>query len=363
MGIRKEHSFFSRVGISRRILSCMRGRWLLLAVSVLTAFALISCQKKAVLAKPSTPTVLKAEVAHDEFAMRVLASAEELDLEDQLELAVEAEAPETWNCLFPDLEPSPENFLVLDSRDEAPQLLDSGKLRHRRLYRLEPLPGEHHEIPPLTVRFARAQDGTEPVELESEGFSITVDTLSVDAWEKLDIDDQQGMEPVKAPLSRRTLWTIAIAVVAVVFLLWLALRRRHDKLLEPPPPPPAYQTALQAFQRLLDEKLLDKGEFKLLHIKLSDILRHYLEARFQLPATEQTTEEFLHDLATPGSPLQEHRQQLREFLRHCDMVKFAEHVPQVDEIQRMAEVCRQLILSTGKEEETITAKEGEHAAL
>jgi hypothetical protein len=29
----------------------------------------------------------------------------------------------------------------------------------------------------------------------------------------------------------------------------------------------------------------------------------------------------------------------------------------------MAEVCRQLILSTGKEEDTITAKEGEHAAL
>ena len=324
--------------------------FLVTLLALVLALSLVSCNRQQPVTE-QPPSVVKAEVTHEDFALRVLVSAEKLSLADQLEITVEAVAPESWSCQLPELEPPPENFLFLDRRDEAAQLLDDGKLCHRTTYRLEPLLGDTHVIPPLTVKFSSLQDGTAPVELESESFTLEVERVPEEMWAQLDIDDQQEMEAAKAPLSRWLLAICLLAAIAVGVILWWLLRRRREKNLIPPPPPPAYQTALRALQQLLDERLLDKGEFKLFHIKLSDVLRHYLEARFRLPATEQTTEEFLHTLAAPGSPLQEHRQQLRDFLRHCDMVKFAEHIPQDDEIQRATETCRQLILTTGKEEE------------
>jgi len=57
---------------------------------------------------------------------------------------------------------------------------------------------------------------------------------------------------------------------------------------------------------------------------ISDTVREYIEAGFKITATHQTTEEFLHDiLAAEKSPLSAHRTLLAEFLRQCDLAKFA----------------------------------------
>ena len=48
--------------------------------------------------------------------------------------------------------------------------------------------------------------------------------------------------------------------------------------------------------RWMEEGLIDKGEQKLFYLKISAILRHYVEDRFGMHAPENTTEEFLRDL-------------------------------------------------------------------
>lgn len=111
----------------------------------------------------------------------------------------------------------------------------------------------------------------------------------------------------------------AVALVALAFWLW---RRHRQRQLAPPPPPPPLppheraRRALEMARRLLD----DPNAFC---TEVSAILRLYLEERFGWNAPDRTTEEFLAQLerggALPGS-LQE---LLQDFLRRCDLVKFA----------------------------------------
>ena len=62
-------------------------------------------------------------------------------------------------------------------------------------------------------------------------------------------------------------------------------------------------------------------------MELSAIARRYLEARFQLHAPEQTTEEFLRDAASAGKLSPAHQQLVTDFLEQSDLVKFARYQP------------------------------------
>lgn len=58
-------------------------------------------------------------------------------------------------------------------------------------------------------------------------------------------------------------------------------------------------------------------------LEVSEILRVFLERRFDLHAVHQTTEEFLHDAHEGGMLSSEQQERLREFLGRCDEAKFA----------------------------------------
>ena len=83
-----------------------------------------------------------------------------------------------------------------------------------------------------------------------------------------------------------------------------------------------------------------------LFLHLSNTLRHYIENRFTLRAPELTTEEFLADLRDNDVLIQSHKDLLKEFLQHCDLVKFAEHLPAKGEIQQAFDACKRFILET-----------------
>ncbi|MCH2205894.1 MAG: hypothetical protein MK132_08495 [Lentisphaerales bacterium] len=72
--------------------------------------------------------------------------------------------------------------------------------------------------------------------------------------------------------------------------------------------------ALQADQQLNDEKFF---------VRLSDILRLYIEKRFNLPATEKTSEEFILQVKNDDILKEKHKRSLENFLSTADMVKFA----------------------------------------
>ena len=79
--------------------------------------------------------------------------------------------------------------------------------------------------------------------------------------------------------------------------------------------------------------------------ELSDVMREYLEKRFQVKAQEQTTDEILGSLANKELP-QESRTLLRQILTLADLVKFAKHKPEAFENGQSMENAINVIIQT-----------------
>ncbi len=91
--------------------------------------------------------------------------------------------------------------------------------------------------------------------------------------------------------------------------------------------------------------------------RVSDILRHYIEARFSLNPTRQTTREFFIAVAITkqGSPLTPYRAELKRCLESCDLAKYAHRGANVTQLQQMEDTNLSFINTTSSE---TTEKEG-----
>jgi hypothetical protein len=145
-------------------------------------------------------------------------------------------------------------------------------------------------------------------------------------WESLDI---RGEKPL-VPIQDAGWWWIA-AVIGVLALAaagawWMATRRRAAVLPARPACPP-HERALEDLERLRQEALPSRRRFEEFYVRLSTIVRRYVEERFSVRAPEMTTEEFLQAALRASALSAEHRVALQEFLSRCDLVKFARYEP------------------------------------
>ena len=122
-------------------------------------------------------------------------------------------------------------------------------------------------------------------------------------------------------------WVIAAGLLAAGVVVWLLakfLRRPGRPQAAAPVPvgPPPHEDALRRLAALRSR--MDSLSGYQLAIDVSDILRDYMSARFQLPIRYQTTREFLDAAAT--NPVLEvaQREEVAVFLGFCDLVKFAQ---------------------------------------
>jgi hypothetical protein len=81
----------------------------------------------------------------------------------------------------------------------------------------------------------------------------------------------------------------------------------------------------------------------------SEVIRTYIEKRFDVIATQRTTEEFLQTLLQgPNEALARHRSLLAEFLQQCDFVKFAGSSLAVTDMEALFQSARSFVRETGE---------------
>ena len=237
-------------------------------------------------------------------------------------------------------------FTVVDSHTSQPKLLEDGKVAVVQTTELEPFLSGAYTIPAVTVAVEKAgEEKVKRVEVETEPLDVLITSLLEE-----DVEDpalRDNAPPKDLPRSLRpyiyglaaVLLLTALAVGA--YLLW---KRRYGDAAYVPPPIPPHKLALDQLEALMKEKLIEKGHIKRFHIGVSDILRHYLENRFGLRAPERTTEEFLVEVHDSDVLDPDRRGTLRDFLQLCDMVKFARHEPEYEEMRALYDICRRFIL-------------------
>ena len=118
-------------------------------------------------------------------------------------------------------------------------------------------------------------------------------------------------------------WLVfVIAFVALSLLglvVWLFARRRKAVL----PPKLPRDIALEELERIGCEiERMSPYQFS---IRVSDILRKYVTQQYGLPATRQTSIEFLTALAKASPFSSEEQSLLEDFLNRCDLIKFARY--------------------------------------
>lgn len=143
----------------------------------------------------------------------------------------------------------------------------------------------------------------------------------------------------------------ALAMIGLVRTLnrrrrfWLP-RVIEKKAAAPVAKRPAHELALQHLEALLAEGLLQKGEVPTFVQRLMDeVLRSYLEDRFDAPAGTRTTRELCEDLLSLSAPGLDVAR-VRSILESADLVKFAKADLATEVAHQMAGDVRALIEAT-----------------
>ncbi len=227
------------------------------------------------------------------------------------------------------------DFLIRDYSERPPE---AGARNLRRFhYQLEPAHGGKHLIRSVSLEFV---DKRPDSERRSEPTLIETDPLEVNVTSELGdgVPSLANLEPMvppqPVPKSSALGWLAASGVAALLFLLVaVALRRRKLRPIEPRRQT-AEEIAQAALARLLAEDLPSRGLVKEFYLRLTGIVRQYVEDTTGIRAPEQTTEEFLRDMRSRAVFPAERSVRLADFLEAADLVKYAGQQPEEGQIDQ-----------------------------
>lgn len=185
-------------------------------------------------------------------------------------------------------------------------------------------------IDEISIRYL-SEDGAQH-EIRTNRIYVTVESVDKSGKPKMDIRGIKG--PVNLP-STLIVWMALVTAILLLtlsgFLLWKKfahakeMQASQETILSP------HDEAYQALRRLFDSPLIREGRVKEYYYRLSEIIKCYLERRFQFSAIEKTTSEITKDIEDVGiDDLMKHS--ITQWLTDADIVKFAKYLPEPQEI-------------------------------
>ncbi len=170
-----------------------------------------------------------------------------------------------------------------------------------------------------------------------------------DSLQAEDIRDIKG--PVPLPDSNRFLIPVAAAITLCIIaaLLFFFLKRRRKPTPDVLQPDAIALAELDRARSLMESPLVYAE-------RISTLLRQYIEARFQIRSTRQTTREFFSRLKN-GTTIAEvdiknHAGDLQECMEQCDIAKFAHGTPNQERMVGMDRAVRNFIETTRQKQQT-----------
>jgi hypothetical protein len=253
---------------------------------------------------------------------------------DRFEVALTLATPESSRVLGP-LVDSLGVFVVADAKPEK----RAGTEVHR--LSLAAFQAGRQRLPVFTFL---VREGARVDTLRSDTGSVVVASVL-----PKDMKDVRDLKPPET-FPNHWLWAIPAGLLLAAALAWAAwrlLRRlRHARQLEASPLPP-WDEALAALDAMPWQDWLGAGQVKRYYYALSQVLKRYIERRFEFNAVEQTTTEILSSMRANRTPM---RDEVRQFLLRSDFVKYAKTVPPDAEMRSAIAEVREIVTRTKPQE-------------
>lgn len=201
----------------------------------------------------------------------------------------------------------------------------------------------------LDIQFNRYDDKTKMLDMKLVIPTFVVDPIKLGAGDKLQL---AGSVKEVVPPSYIKYYVIGGVIIlliigAIIYIAYNLGRRAELKAVSP------WDLALMRLRSL--RSLLGSGsaDLETCFVSLTDVVRSYLEERFNLRAPTQTTDEFLHELRNSDVlPEEEHRRFLEDFMTSADLVKFAKMPPSESDLLHTVSKAETLINETRPVEKT-----------
>ncbi len=288
----------------------------------------------------------KLEAANGKISLEAKVDKNKIKIGDLIHYSIIVARDEKINVEMPDLGANLGAFEIREYSDPDPEKRN-GEIIQRREYIISTYDIGDYEIPPVTVRYGVGKD-TSWKELTTETIKISVESLKPS--ETGDIRD------IKPPLEIARDWmriirfaAAALLIVLIGILIFIYIKRRKQgKSIIPrreKPKRPPHEIALEELEQLLQDQLLEKGEIKQFYIRISEIIRRYVEGRFFIVAIEMTTAQLI-DTMVEAEVENEDVQLVEDFLMQCDLVKFAKYIPTSEENEKVIDQAFEIVNKT-----------------
>jgi len=324
---------------------------LLFCCGLLTACA--GCKERSESTAEETEFEIDKQYERGPLSVHVRVDTSKLTIAETFTLELEAIIEPGYEVRMPKVDKVLENFGIVDWNNLGSRLDENNNVARTYRYRLEPFLSGKYEVPAFTFEFYDVNSVEDKkYELSSEPIEVEVTSLLGEQREELVIEDIEDVVEMPQEASLWWIWLLIIACIAALVSGWILLRRRRvAKLIRIFKP--AHEIAYDRLKALVKENLVEVGKIKEFYERISSILRHYIEHRFDLRAPERTTEEFLAELRYTDVLSVSDKKSLEEFLTHCDLVKFAKHSPTTEQIQQAFDLVKGFIEKTKSDERRI----------
>lgn len=149
------------------------------------------------------------------------------------------------------------------------------------------------------------------------------------------VDTTSAIKPIKENIDvrvRNFLWLYILTGLAVLGIICFGLyltffsKKSIKHILPKAKPKPLYERTLEKLKLLDEKKLWQQDDIKTYYSELTDILRAYMEERYQIKAMESTSDEIISQLAQLQTA-PELIEKISYILDVADMAKFAKSKP------------------------------------
>ena len=163
------------------------------------------------------------------------------------------------------------------------------------------------------------------------------------------------LKDIKGPLDDNIGWSDIWPWLVLILIILLSIftykkyfnKKKKTVVVKKNIQTPAHILALNSLKKLENKKLIDKKDIKEYYSSISEIIRRYIENRFNFPALELTTHEIL-DIIT-AIIKKEESISLKNILEISDLVKFAKKIPDQIENVKNLNLATDFVKKTKKE--------------